>query len=80
MKIGANGSLSIAMAANGDVQISFTESDTDTSESLVIAVHPAVVQAALVKALGGGALASGIVNFTFAELPTLIAAGQAAGV
>jgi len=74
MQIGANGSLALAVQPNGDIQVTVTENDSATSESLVFDVHPAVVAAALTKVLGGGALATEAVALAMGALPAVIAA------
>ena len=71
---GAGGSVGLAMLPTGDIQLTISETDAVTSESLVIALHPAVLSAALIKILGGGSFATSAVNFAMAELPNVIAA------
>lgn len=73
MQVGANGNVSFSMAANGDVVISACENDADSSETLSVAVHPAVIQAAVIKLLGGGPLASELVALAFTALPAGVA-------
>lgn len=74
MKIGANGVLSLSVLPSGDIQVSLTDNEVDSSQSIVIAVHPAVIQAAVIQALGGGAFASSAVTFLMSSLPAIIAA------
>lgn len=74
MQIGANGSLSFAVLPTGDIQVSGAENDAATSETVAVTVHPAVLQAALIKILGGGPMATEVVNLAFMALPAVVAA------
>ena len=74
MKIGANGDISLAVLANGDIQVSLIDNEVDSSQSIVVAVHPAVVQAALVQLAGGGAFATSAIGFLMSSIPAIVAA------
>jgi hypothetical protein len=74
MQIGANGSLNFALLPSGDITITGVENDTLTSEQVVETIHPAALQASLIKLLGGGALATEVVSLAFMTIPTLVAA------
>jgi hypothetical protein len=68
LKVGANGDLSVSVSSAGDIVISLVDNEADSSQSANIALHPQVLGAALVKAMGGSALAGEAVNFVLAAL------------
>lgn len=74
MQVGAGGQLTFSVLSSGDIQISFVENDAATSETIQVAVHPAVVQAALIKLLGSGAVATELVQLAFMAIPAAVAA------
>ena len=76
-KVGANGDLSITVAAGGDIVLAFTDNESLTSQSISIALHPQVLGQALVSALGGATWAQSLVGFLLAELANLIPATPA---
>jgi hypothetical protein len=74
LAVGAGGNISLSMSPSGDVVITVVENDTDSSETLSIALHPAILQAELIKLAGGGAFASTAIAFIMASIPAVVAA------
>jgi len=74
MKIGANGVLTFSMLPNGDIQMTGSDPEVDSTTSISETIHPAVLQAAIIKLLGGGVVVTEITSLAFMALPAAIAA------
>lgn len=72
IKIGANGDINLSVNAAGDVVVAFTDKEVLSDQGGQVALHPAAVSAALVKALGGSPTIQAIVGYAIPALVALL--------